>query len=658
MRRHRKEHLLHLPRLPRLSRLLRLSRLPSLHGNRPLPVLFSLPLSFSLFAFFLSFLLLVSFASPSVVAVQKDIQLLAVSEGPDGLTGSMASLNVEVKPGSGRVFIDSFPLTKLDTQLSTRFAKETACNRASIDCSRYDFFYTIRSSSSIIGGPSAGAAITLLTVAALEDYDVDPKLSITGTINSGGLIGPVGGLKQKIQVAQQFGLSTVFIPEGERDIDEDNRSFDLVAYGRKIGIDVVEVATIDDALYRFFGIRQERPTQNITISPDYQKVMETLAHNLCNRAEGMRRSLSLPVSLPGRPGSVAGRNASLEDQGLDLLGKGLVALQDSRLYSSASFCFGAGLKFRNLIVQDMGPENVSLLLDEFGRRLRSAEGQVDARIPKTVTDLQTMMIVQERLIDARTSFERANESFATNKSYAADLSYAIERLASAASWSHFFGLDGKTFSLDQKTLQESCTEKMAEAQERLDYVRLFLPLPLEDTQQEIHHADQDRMNGDYALCLFKASKAKAEADVVMNALGFQEENLNRSLGRKLDLVRQVIVQQDQAGLFPILGYSYYEYARSLEHSDVSSALIYAEYALELSNLQMYFGQQKKKGLIPSSIPLSMVWVLLTGLSLGLLLGLVLFSPRKNKDAPVRKGGRKQKEQSRRGRRKRPTAKAG
>ena len=45
-------------------------------------------------------------------------------------------------------------------------------------------------------------------------------------------------------------------------------------------------------------------------------------------------------------------------------------------------------------------------------------------------------------------------------------------------------------------------------------------------------------------------------------------------------------------MVPILGYSYYEYANTLKEDDESSALLYSEYALELSSLEIYFKEQK------------------------------------------------------------------
>ncbi len=76
------------------------------------------------------------------------------------------------------------------------------------------------------------------------------------------------------------------------------------------------------------------------------------------------------------------------------------------------------------------------------------------------------------------------------------------------------------------------------------------------------------------------------------------------------------------GLFPIIGYSYYEYAKSLKDDDKYSALLYAEYALELSNLDIYFDNNKKT-FIPY-IDKRFFSALVLGIFIGLLSGLLLF----------------------------------
>jgi len=142
------------------------------------------------------------------------ITLLAVSEATQ--TGSTADLYIRTQEGSGGVYIETFPLTKLDTQLSTRFAEQIACDFLEKDCTTTDFFYTIRSDATILGGPSAGAAIAVATVAMLDNLELNESVAISGTINVGGLIGPVGSLVSKIDAAQKQGITKVLIPKASR----------------------------------------------------------------------------------------------------------------------------------------------------------------------------------------------------------------------------------------------------------------------------------------------------------------------------------------------------------------------------------------------------------------------------------------------------------
>ena len=140
-------------------------------------------------------------------------KLLAVHEENGNYQGSDADLFLEIREGRGRIFLETIPLTKIDTQISTRFAKEVACSHFNLDCEKYDFIYTIRAKSNIIGGPSAGASIAALTTIAVLDLDYDKNIAVTGTINSGGIVGPVGGVKEKVEAASKAGLKKALIPK-------------------------------------------------------------------------------------------------------------------------------------------------------------------------------------------------------------------------------------------------------------------------------------------------------------------------------------------------------------------------------------------------------------------------------------------------------------
>ncbi|MBD3310185.1 hypothetical protein GF351_03120 [Candidatus Woesearchaeota archaeon] len=579
-------------------------------------------------------------------ADQEHMVLLAVREKADGFEGSAADLYLEIQRGRGRVFLDTYPLTKLDTQMSTRFAKEIACNHIDMDCSAHDFIYTITADSAIVGGPSAGAASAVLAVALLEDIRIDERTSITGTVNSGGVIGPVGGLKAKIDAARQRNITKVLIPKGERfvrpeinltslnstnltaaDILQRNKSLDLVEYGERIGIQIVEVATLDDALYQFSGKRIRDHEMDLEISEGYKDTMRQLAEQLCGKTNQLVKEYNdLKLNLT----RMKEQNLSvIEDQINNLSTKSSQAFEEQRYYSSASYCFGANVKARYSIYS---------LLDLSEERFVYISKLIEGRIEdfpemeyQTITDLEASMIVRERLIDAKTSLKKAREDHDDNLTDSAfyNLAYASERLESADSWTAFLDHRGKQFVMDRSLIKKGCISKLSEAEERVQYVKLlFSESIIKETSRTLQKAYEDLDNHDYELCLFKASKAKAEADVIVGAAGVEDDQVKDFIRQKISIAETMIIRQQQKSVFPVLAYSYYEYAQDLVEADPFSSLLYAEYAIELSNLDLYF-EAKDKGLRISMDP-EHVLMLSLGFGIGILFSLFFTKPGKSK----------------------------
>jgi uncharacterized protein len=548
---------------------------------------------------------------PVIFANEGHLTLLAVKDSENGYEGTTADLYLEVKRGTGRVFLDTFPLTKVDTQISTRFAKDIACSYLEEDCSVYDFIYTIRADSSIIAGPSAGGAITLLTVSLLRNFDVDEGISITGTINSGGIIGPVGGVREKIDAAHAKGLRKVLIPEGERYITDDskninafeinifdnrtrtrrnatvsneNKTMDLVEYGRGLGLEVVEVSDLSDVLREFSLKGLEEGNYTFDVDRGYERTMSSLALQLCNRSDELR----------DRVGDISDYNVSMISI-LNLTSRADAAFAGERYYSAASYCFGANVKLSELLFlkNNVTSKEVQENIDIIERNVERLEASIDKKEKKTVTDLEAYAVVKERLIEATDFKEEVDISNLTEDSLY-DLAYSYERVYSAFSWADFFDHRGKEYDFNEKTLESSCQSKIAEAEERYNYVLLFYPiLNLKGTRKEIDYAYDDLKDGNYELCLFKATKAKAESDIILSVSGVGADKVEGLLSKKIEAARKNIGKQVKKGNFPVLAYSYYEYAQELSSDDEYSALLYAEYALELSNLDIYFKETRK-----------------------------------------------------------------
>lgn len=533
--------------------------------------------------FLIMVLVFSSFACGVVNGKTYSMKLLAVQES-DNLTyvGSIADLVIELKPGSGRVFLETFPLTKMDTQISTRFAKDIACNYFNLNCQNYDFIYTIKANSNIIGGPSAGAAMSALTTIALLGLKYDDQITVTGTINSGGIIGPVGGTKEKIEAASKNGLKKVLIAKGASLHKTGNTTLDLINYSlENLSFKVAEVGNLNELVFSLTGKKLKKDLVEVKIDSNYQKIMQELNDLLCDRTLELRREL-VKYKV----------NASEFELIQEKINNSNLALEQKDYYSSASYCFGA-----NILVQDLiyNKENKSTSLivhelDLLKRKVKLVENTLNKEKIETIADLQTMMIVKSRLNDVQQEIKEFNKS--KDKYYS--LAYANERFFSAVSWMYFFKMPGKEFVLNQNKLANSCMKKIAESQERYQYVELmFKGFNIGYIQDKINEAKRNLGLKEYGLCLMEAVQAKAEANAILNAVGLGNDNMDSFFESKNKATLNVIAESSQEGIFPILGYSYYQYANSLSVDDKYSSLLYLEYALEMSDLDIYFEKEKK-----------------------------------------------------------------
>jgi len=568
----------------------------------------------------LSILLIVVLLLPSAFAKQGHMKLLAVTEINDTYQGSIADLYLDMQPGNGRIFLETFPLTKFDTQISTRFAKEIACDYIDADCSKYDFFYTINADSPIIAGASAGSSVALLTISLLNDLKIKEDVAITGTINSGGLIGPIGGLKEKIEAAKKAGINTILIPEGSKVSRRNNKTIDIKNFSKSIGVKVIEVSTLSEAIEGFTGKKIKKQQENITISSSYTDTMKDLASQLCLRAKELKDiSIKLKINK-----SQAVKKAE------NLTSKGQESFRENSYYSAASYCFGANVEYSYTILlsEDLTEQGILKKVKLIEKSINNLNEKIKKDKIKTITDLEAYMVVKERLTEASDFLSKILDGIEDKEKSLHDLAYAIERLNSAKSWATFLDNRGKEFNLNKEVLKASCKYRLAEAEERYQYVNLYYPTTLENTRKEINYAYIDLEKENYALCIFKASKAKANLDIVLSVLYAEEQQIKNILSQKLEIVKRNLIKETQKGIFPILGYSYYEYATVLEKEDTYSSLLYSEYALELSNLGVYF--KEKPSIIEeiNNFNLKPAAILLSGVLIGYLAAILIQKQKK------------------------------
>lgn len=112
-----------------------------------------------------------------------------------------------------------------------------------------------------IDGASAGAILTIGIVSAVLQHPLRDDVTMTGTINPDGMIGPVGSIRYKIEGAAAAGRTTVLIPMHNRfEWDpETEQPVDLIAHGESVGVTVKPVNDIWTAYELMTGEPLPRP---------------------------------------------------------------------------------------------------------------------------------------------------------------------------------------------------------------------------------------------------------------------------------------------------------------------------------------------------------------------------------------------------------------
>jgi len=196
--------------------------------------------------------------------------ILVPAVDDDG-AGMITKLTVQTMEGSGRVLanIDKM-LFWADTQNSMRISSKVVSNITGVNLSKYDIIYNIETNSTSVEGPSAGAALAIVTIASLMHKDVGTCAMITGSINHDGTIGPVSHVLMKAKAAKEAGAGTLLVPSGQgTEIIYETRKYCeqagpapvcttdnvpvSVDIAKEIGIEIMEVNNIEEALVYFFG---------------------------------------------------------------------------------------------------------------------------------------------------------------------------------------------------------------------------------------------------------------------------------------------------------------------------------------------------------------------------------------------------------------------
>jgi len=531
----------------------------------------------------------------------------AVSKTPDGnLVGVATTFVITVAPGSGHVYLETWPLAQVDMQASARLATQIAGKVTGKDMSKYDVFVQVKADTPIIGGPSAGGTMTVGIIAALEGWSVRNDVMMTGMINPDGTIGPVGGILEKASAAASVGDKLFLIPQGQRiqvvqetkkrsiggiiQITTTSKKVDVAQYAKeRWGLEVKEVADIYDAVYYFTGHRLPKPQVPPTITIDTSFLKDDAQSDYQNTTDYYNKVLK-----ELKNSNVDYATYSTLKQALDEA-KGIIDeakddMDSGMYYSALSKDFQARIVIRHVqwYMEANDPQDIANILNRVQEEINSTEAFVSNLTIRGYTMLQAIAAAEERVEEAKSSLQEGWKYFYNSDYWDAidDAAYAYERAQTARFWAEL----GERFAggevIDRESLKDTARNYIDESDLIATYIEsMYGNVVGNDLTSTIQQAEEYYDDGKYSAAIFTAMEARVRGEVFLDTLAIDNMTiLHEKLEEMKNAARTAIGLAQENGIHPLLAIAYYEFAESYERENttdsLTNAMIFYQYARE------------------------------------------------------------------------------
>ncbi len=379
-------------------------------------------------------------AAPAGAANEKHVTLhaLAVVEGGGGKasTGTTNAFTVSYGKVGGTDFRVGFSEDEVagsgDQWQAAGWnaaAVATLLNGAPLSGVRVDYDINGR-----IDGPSAGALMTVGLLSLMRGDKIKPGITMTGTINPDGTVGPVGGIPYKVDGAKQAKAKTMLIPLGQRNsADDSGKLVDVVDIGDQKGVHVKEVADIYDAYKAFTGktLPRPKPASSVTLGgDDYRQIKAKVKGQLANFEASAGEFNSLTPAVQNALTSITSSANDSHTQAQKLTDEGLQAGAYNQALAAAAYA-NAAVKTGQLV-----QVYLTQGADAFTEQVKASaaiDGKVEALVdelkafkPKTVSDASDLISAYSNTIDA-ISLSNYAENVLASASQQTDPSKALEK---------------------------------------------------------------------------------------------------------------------------------------------------------------------------------------------------------------------------------------
>jgi len=535
----------------------------------------------------------------------------AVSRTSSGeLIGVATDFVITVAPGNGHVYVETWPLAEVDMQASARLAAQIAGKVLDVDMNKYDVFIQVKSDAPIIGGPSAGGTMTVGIIAALEGWEVRKDVMMTGMINPDGSIGPVGGILEKASAAYSVGSKLFLIPEGQRiqiiqtteqkqigpitQITSKAERVDVVEYAReRWGLEVKEIKNIYDAVYYFTGKKIEKPSVPTNLNVD-TSFLKTDALNDYDKTLSYYEQVENKLKTSNMGYTTYSYLKEALNEAKSRLDEAKKALEDGRYYTTLSLDFQARITIRHVdwyldVETDADLENLLKNVDD---EIKSTENTISNLTIRGISMLQAVAASEERIEQAKSLLKDAWSAYYDGNYWDAvsNAAFAYERIQTAKFWASLGERYAKGDVIERESLKETARDYLDNSRLIITYITsMFGEVNLQELINLMNEGEGYYQDGKYSAAIFSAMEARIQAEIILDTLGIDNETiLMDKLQRMKEDAKVAIAQAQKEGIYPILSFSYYEFAQSYENQggldNIQTAMMFYQYAKETSTV--------------------------------------------------------------------------
>lgn len=512
----------------------------------------------------------------SVVSAQTYTATIKIFGADKEGRGVKGNVTVEIQPGKGRILVDTKPLQGIYTQDSERTAVKVAKDVTNFDFSNYDVIYTISTDDvTNVEGPSAGGAMTIATIAAIQGKTISPAFSMTGTIEEDHSIGKVGEILAKAKAAASDGVTVFLIPEGQRIQTQYIRNVktpapgwrietiepvpvDIIKYAKENwGMNIYEVRNIEEALkYAFQNIptSENKILQNLEISLPSSFVsplksyleFEFFAKAAISRAENNYQKTKSKLSTTLLPDDVAIELNLLLKKSEELLDEANELIKNGFKYSAGNNGFKSSIYSQTIVdlsnyySTSTNTRNLVLnnKLNQLKGDLLAAKNYVERKTINYMCDINNLewsTIALQRITYAE---NRINEIIIDDYGNAFfDMNVANEWINIAKQFADKLPSTEKNVSC--ASFEPKARNIIDEAENIINKAE-SLGIEVNDAKSYLNAAKTEYERGWYIASLFDAASAKARASISINYGNADLEELYKNFNKTMFIPTNLI----------------------------------------------------------------------------------------------------------------------